>query len=360
MTSKDRMMLALSGKKPDRLPVTIHQWQDYHLKHYMNGLSDIEAFLDTGMDMAITRYPFVFPEDTRWKIAVGKSHGENRLQDYTVSTPKGTLRWQTATNEYTTWVTENMIKNDEDIFLYRDYSPVPSVDKSVFQKTWDGIGDDGILRTFLNGYQGGCWQDACELYGTEKLIYATFDKPEWVHEFLGILLDKKLRFINDHLKGSKVDLVETGGGASSSTVVSPDLHREFCLPYDKKLHEALHAVGLPVVYHTCGGMLGILDSIAANGCDASETLSPPGIGGDIADPQVVMDVLGGKVALIGGMDQLNLLAQGSAGQIRSEVLRLFRGFGLEGGYILSACDHFFHLDRDRLKTFAQSAKDCVY
>jgi uroporphyrinogen-III decarboxylase len=126
------------------------------------------------------------------------------------------------------------------------------------------------------------------------------------------------------------------------------------------LHDAIHAIGLPVVYHTCGGMLGILDSIAANGCDASETLSPPGIGGDIADPQVVMDELGGKVALVGGMDQINLLEQGTAAQIRAEVFRLFEGFGLKGGYILSACDHFFHTDRDKLLVFAQSAKDCVY
>jgi hypothetical protein len=30
MTSKERMLIALSNGKPDRLPVTIHQWQPYH------------------------------------------------------------------------------------------------------------------------------------------------------------------------------------------------------------------------------------------------------------------------------------------------------------------------------------------
>jgi hypothetical protein len=360
MTSKERMMLALGMQKPDRLPVTIHQWQDFHLVHYMDGLSDIDAFLATGLDMAITRYPFIHPKSPDWKIEAGKVHGENNLTEFSVATPRGTLNWQTGTNEYTTWVTENMIKNDEDIYLYRDYSPVPSIDKKVFQDTWDTIGDNGILRSFLNGYQGGCWQDACELYGTEKLIYATFDKPGWVHEFLGILLDKKLRFIYEYLKGSKIDLVETGGGASSSTVVSPDLHREFCLPYDRKLHDAIHSIGLPVVYHTCGGMLGILDSIAANACDASETLSPPGVGGDVVDPHDITDVLGGKLALIGGMDQINILENASATQIREEVQRLFRGFGLQGGYILSASDHFFHAPRENIMEFSRSARDCVY
>ena len=31
MTSKERLMCALHREKPDRLPVTVHQWQGYHL-----------------------------------------------------------------------------------------------------------------------------------------------------------------------------------------------------------------------------------------------------------------------------------------------------------------------------------------
>ena len=37
MTSKERMLCAIDRGMPDRLPVTIHQWQPYHLKKYMNG-----------------------------------------------------------------------------------------------------------------------------------------------------------------------------------------------------------------------------------------------------------------------------------------------------------------------------------
>ena len=38
MTSKERMMTALRRGKPDRLPVTIHQWMQYHLTHFMGGI----------------------------------------------------------------------------------------------------------------------------------------------------------------------------------------------------------------------------------------------------------------------------------------------------------------------------------
>ena len=44
MTSKERMLRALAREKPDRLPATIHQWQPYHLDHYMGGVDALAAF----------------------------------------------------------------------------------------------------------------------------------------------------------------------------------------------------------------------------------------------------------------------------------------------------------------------------
>ena len=55
MTSKERMLCALKGEKPDRLPVTVHQWQQYHLDKYLDRISDIEAFEKFGFD-AQTQY----------------------------------------------------------------------------------------------------------------------------------------------------------------------------------------------------------------------------------------------------------------------------------------------------------------
>ena len=197
----------------------------------------------------------------------------------------------------------------------------------------------------------------------ENLIYATVDDPDWVHEFMELLLDWKLRYIERNLPGLPFDLIETGGGAASNTVISPALHREFCLPYDRRMHDALHALGYKVVYHTCGGMTKILDLIVANGCDASETLSPASVGGDIAtdeDGEYVRATLAPHVAMIGGMDQFGILGRGDEHAIRAEVERLFRVFGAQGGYIMSASDHFFDAPVDNLRAFAHAAAECVY
>jgi hypothetical protein len=53
MTSKERLLCALKKGKPDRLPVSVHQWQGYHLEKYLGGASALEAFARFGMDAQI-------------------------------------------------------------------------------------------------------------------------------------------------------------------------------------------------------------------------------------------------------------------------------------------------------------------
>jgi uroporphyrinogen decarboxylase len=167
-----------------------------------------------------------------------------------------------------------------------------------------------------------------------------------------------LRFI-EGLQGAKFDLVETGGGAASSTVVSPDLHREFCLPYDRQLHDALHNLGFKVTYHTCGGTRGIEELILRNGADASETLAPPSIGGN-QEPWDLRSTVGNRIALIGGMDQHSVLTEGTQEEIETQVKTLFEKVGANGGYILSCADHFFETPLENLAVFARAASACKY
>jgi uroporphyrinogen-III decarboxylase len=107
-------------------------------------------------------------------------------------------------------------------------------------------------------------------------------------------------------------------------------------------------------------MMHILNLIVENHTDASETLSPPGVGGNITEPEKVRAVFGGKVAMIGGMDQFNVLTSGTKAEIRAETQRLVEGFGAEGGYVCSASDHFFETPVENLKAFAEAAKECIY
>lgn len=373
MTSKERMMRALHREKPDRLPVTIHQWQQYHLDHFMDGMDALSAFKATGMDAAVQYFEamgqFWIPaaekyaaQSPEWHddIAVVDSNPDNRVIHHTIRTPKGTLTYKTCANETTTWITEYLIKKPEDLDIIEAYMPVARLNKEPLCKIYDEVGDAGIVRGFVWGDQAGCWQHACCLMEPQALIVMAMTEPDWVHRLLLALLDRKLRFIEDSLRGAKFDLIETGGGSGSDTVISPSLHREFCMPYDRLMHRALHEAGFLITYHTCGGMIHISDLIVENETDASETLSPPGTGGNIADPAVIRNAYQGKVAMIGGMDQFNILTSGSPEMIENEVQRLFQGFGPDGGYILSCSDHFFDTPPENLTAYANAAKACTY
>ena len=366
MTSKERMLMALRREKPDRLPITIHQWQGYHLREFMNGVDQLEAFQIVGLDASVSPWDVVrSAASANWIAAseeLGKD-GNETLRRHRIRTPDGDLTWITGANDYTTYNTEHMLKSPADVELFLKHWPNQHLDQARLAQWYDRVGDAGIVRGFVaHAAQPGVWQEFCELVGTQAAIYWAADEPALVHHFLEEMTRRKVDYVHREMVGAKFDLIEHGGGAASSTVISPAMFDEFCVPYDRRVIAALHEHGFKVVYHTCGGMMAILDHIPQNGCDASETLSPPGVGGDIqpADRVKVKQVLGSKVALIGGIDQGRILTEGTPAIIRQHVRECYETFGAGGGYICSASDHFFHTPVENLKALAQAGRECVY
>ncbi len=197
MTSKERLMLAINNEKPDRLPASVHQWQGFHLDEYMGGISDLEAFKVVGLDAQIQYFAdmaqfwlvdadFTKLNTPHWRDIpkVLSNHPDNRIVHHEVETPEGKLTYNTAGDRKTTWITEYLIKRDDDIYLIDKYMPVPDLDGGPVEKRYEEIGDAGILRGFVWGDQAGCWQHAACLYDITDLIMATFEKPDWVHALL--------------------------------------------------------------------------------------------------------------------------------------------------------------------------------
>ena len=81
-------------------------------------------------------------------------------------------------------------------------------------------------------------------------------------------------------------------------------------------------MGLRVVYHTCGGMMPILEQIADMGPDAMETFTPASLGGD-ADLSQAKSRIGDRVCMIGGFDQARFFHGCSPEETRHAVRRCF-------------------------------------
>jgi uroporphyrinogen-III decarboxylase len=385
MDAKDRFLNALDKKKTDRLPVTTHHVMPSFLKNYMNGITGQEFFDHFGLDPI--KWIIAFRAETsagefydplhteigflearrictdNWQFSFEEISGkENPTKRMNIITPRKTLSMVLQSNEHTTWLCEHVIKKKSDIDILARYMPSPKCDVSEVNKAADDFGKRGLIRGHIPPFDGfgqpGCWQDAACMYGIENLIMAALEDPEWVHAFLTILMERKRIFINS-LKGAKYDILELGGGDASTTVISPGIFDEFVAPYDSSLIASAHEAGQRIVYHTCGGMMPILENIAGMKPDAMETFTPPAMGGDIILKEAKQRI-GDKVCMIGGFDQFHFFTGCTEEETRREVRRCFEEAGEGGGFILSPSDHYFEADLKLLNAFADEARRCVY
>ncbi|MFZ5517573.1 MAG: uroporphyrinogen decarboxylase family protein [Candidatus Zhuqueibacterota bacterium] len=385
MTSKQRMLAAIRREKPDRLPVTSHHIMPYFLDTYMNGVDYFTFFDHFGLDPIVwtvphrpdtqrrayfspgqENHPFLGSQqifsDT-WKItSTPVPDPQYKTERFEVITPKGTMTTLLQSNVQTTWVTEHLVKDKRDIDLIAEFVPYPLSDVDSVNATAEEFGERGLVRGHIICFdiygQPGCWQDACCLYGTEKMIMEVYDDPVWVREFLTILQQRKIHFIRS-LKGARYDILELGGGDASTTVISPKLFNEFVAPFDSVLIEEAHNVGQRIVYHTCGGMMPILEDIAAMKPDAMETFTPPSMGADVNLAEAKKRI-GDKVCMIGGFDQFHYFSGCSPAETRAAVRKCFEDAGENGGYILCPSDHFFDADIELISAFADEARKCLY
>jgi hypothetical protein len=385
MTSRQRLITALDGGQPDRLPATTHHLMPYFLDTYLKGASQ-QAFFDRfGLDAIQWILP-LRPDTARgeyhypglsddpsggeswicsdnWRIErTALPDDKHETTRYDFVTPATTLSMTLQWSSQTTWVTERLIKEKRDIDAIARWAPMPICDITETNQQAAGFGERGITRGMVPGFevygQPGCWQDAAVLVGIERLILETYDDPQWVHALLAILRDRKRACLRS-MKGARFDILELGGGDASSTVISPSIFDTFVAPYDCELIGAAHEAGQRVVYHTCGGMMPLLERIAAMNPDAMETFTPPSLGGD-ADLSEAKSRIGDRVCLIGGFDQCRYFQGCTPAETRAAVRRCFAQAGKGGGYILAPSDHFFDADPALIMAFAEEARACSY
>ncbi len=360
------MLTALNNQRPDRLPCQVHSWMGYYLRNFLGGIDDFQAYEKFGMDFAIYATPdyrYAATDLDNWRVQRidrGLDTDGNHAFEEIITTPGGILRRAGAWNDFTTWTTEHLLKSVADFELFDRYYPVPTaVDFSNMRRLREKLGDRGILRThpFSPG-QGSPWQSFCIQFGTAEAILLAYDDPASVHFILNSMLQKSLRAAS-MWEGTPADLIEVGGGAGSSTVISPDFYREFGLPYDQKQNALFRQTGLKVVNHFCGGLMPMLDLVVESGANGLETMTPRSMGGD-CDLREASRRVGDKLFFVGGFDQNAGFENGTPEKVRKQVFACFEATRDYAGYIIAPSDHFFKGDPANLQAFANACKECAY
>ena len=138
-------------------------------------------------------------------------------------------------------------------------------------------------------------------------------------------------------------------------MVSPRHLREFLFDYVKEVVEVAHAAGKKVFYHSDGLLLDILDVYIEYGIDGCNPLEPR-----YNDAREFVRRTDGKLMLYGGLDNCDIIPNGTVDQVREHVRSQFDILGWQGRLIFSSHDIPSYCPLDNLDAMVDEIKACRY
>jgi len=170
------------------------------------------------------------------------------------------------------------------------------------------------------------------IYGLENLVFASFDRPDFLKEMLEIIAvwnRSRMEVVLD----AGIDLFIKRAWYENCDFWTPDAYREFLYPIVKKDAELAHASGARFGYVVTSNCMPLLDMLADAGIDVILGVDPAQWDLPLAGKK-----LGGKVCLWGGVNGHLTVEEGSPEDVRKEVreaMDLLAG----SGFILSPVDN---------------------
>lgn len=174
-----------------------------------------------------------------------------------------------------------------------------------------------------------------ELFGYEAALTAFLEDPGRAHAILDRLTGGVIAWgLALHERGA--DAIDLSSAFVAAPFLSRRMYREFVVPYERRVNEALRAAGCIVYTHTCGRIgdrLDLMEETATNGID---TLDPPPLGN--CDLARAKREFGARLFFKGNMNSVALLQYKTREEVLAEATRPLLIGKPGAGFILStAC-----------------------
>jgi len=301
MNGFERINKALKGEWPDKRPVMLHNFMmaaaeaGYSMKAFReNPQNAADAFIqsvekydldgvmidfDTTLLAGAIGVPVDYPENEPARIPKGLiSSWEqmDELEEVDISTNQRVQIWLE---------TCRIIKNH--------------------------FGDEVFVR-------GNCDQApfsiASMVRGTQEWMLDLMVPGEEVVQLLEYCTKVSCQFI-DLMVQTGVDMVSNGDSPAGPEMISPEMFREFALPYEKKLVEVAHGHSLPYINHICGNTDLIIEDMLKSATDGLELDYK-------TDVHLILKYLGKSNLFIGNIDPSGVLAFGTTQTVKTKTLDL--------------------------------------
>ncbi|MCB9137394.1 MAG: hypothetical protein H6642_03505 [Caldilineaceae bacterium] len=174
-----------------------------------------------------------------------------------------------------------------------------------------------------------------ELFGYENALMNFIIDPAKTHAILERLTESSVTWAVAQARHG-VDAVLISSAFVGGPFLSPKMYREFVVPYEKEVVDAVKATGVPVYTHTCGSIGDRLEFMLESGTQGVDTLDPPPLGN--TELAVAKPLIGDRVFIKGNMNAVELLEAATEEEIVAHAAERLRIGKPGGGYILStAC-----------------------
>ncbi|MBI4306732.1 MAG: MtaA/CmuA family methyltransferase [Chloroflexi bacterium] len=309
MTPRQRVLAALRGEPVDRPPVS-----------NPTNVATVEL-----MDLVEAPFPAANrdPEMNARLAATGYTElGFDSIMPYFTIIQESSalgceMQWEQKDNWPTVRMTRPIWNGPEDVKIPRGFlqhQDTRTITESIRILKRDYGRDVAII-----GKTMGPWTLAYHVFGVEKFLLMSIDDP-----------DKTMRCL-DRLKEISVlfGLAQIEAGADALTfpdhatgdLVSGEYYRKFLL----EIHQEMTArLPVPLIMHICGNTLDRMGYIAQSGMAAFHFDSRN-------DPQKAMQAVGGRIRLVGNINNPVTLCSKGPEDVRQEVYR-----ALEAGVQLIA------------------------
>lgn len=194
-----------------------------------------------------------------------------------------------------------------------------------------------------------------ELFGYQPALLALLDEPQRCHQLLDSftrLVIAMVRCYGPH----QPDAILISSAFAGAGFISREMYREFVVPYERRVVEAIREFGIPAYTHTCGAIGDRLDLMAETGLDGIDTLDPPPLGTvDLARAKAEW---GSRLFFKGNLDAVHDMLYADDARFRQAVLERLRIGKPGSGYILSsACSVAPRVSPQRLLLLSELADE---
>lgn len=174
----------------------------------------------------------------------------------------------------------------------------------------------------------GILENAMWLLGFEGISLLAYDDERLVYDMLEAVGTRIIEYFDRCASYEIVGAVQMGEdmGFKTQTMLSPDMLRKYAFPWHRKLVDAVHRHGKPVILHSCGNLSQVMDEIIECGWDAKHSFE------DAIEPVWETKAkYGDRIALLGGFD-MDKICRMTQDEVRKHTRFLIEKCGPGGGW----------------------------